>query len=35
MMKSRIRIASFPYKCYLKDLNIDELPEDSQKNYQF
>lgn len=29
--KSRIRIASFPCKLYLEDLDIKELPEDGQK----
>ena len=29
--KSRIRLASFPYKKYLEDLDIQELPEDGQK----
>lgn len=31
MRKSRIRIASFPYKKYLEDLDVKELPEDGQK----
>jgi len=29
--KSRIRLASFPYKKYLEDLDLKELPEDGQK----
>lgn len=30
MRKSRIKIASFPYKKYLEDLDIRELPEDGR-----
>lgn len=30
MRKSRIKIASFPYKKYLADLDIRELPEDGR-----
>lgn len=29
--KSRVRLACFPYKKYLEDLDIKELPEDGQK----
>lgn len=31
LKKNRIRMAEFPYKKYLEDLIIDELPEDAQK----
>ena len=30
-MKNRIRLANFPYKKYLEDLSIEDLPHDAQK----
>jgi len=30
--KNRIRAANFPYKKYLEDLSIDDLPHDAKKN---
>lgn len=30
-MKNRIRLANFPYKKYLEDLSIDDLPHDAKK----
>jgi len=29
--QNRIRLAKFPYKKYIEDLVIDDLPEDAQK----
>lgn len=31
---NRIRRAEFPYKKYLEDLSISDLPEDAQKKYK-
>ncbi|WP_305803569.1 ATP-binding protein [Caloramator sp. ALD01] len=31
LKKNRIRMAEFPYKKYLEDLIVEELPEDAQK----
>ena len=31
---SRIRRAEFPFKKYLEDLSVDDLPEDAQKKYR-
>ncbi|GEB78062.1 IS21-like element helper ATPase IstB [Sporolactobacillus inulinus] len=31
---NRIRRAKFPYKKYLEDLSVQDLPEDAQKNYK-
>ena len=31
MRKSRIRIANFPYKKYLEDLDVNELPKDGRE----
>ncbi|MFB4165297.1 IS21-like element helper ATPase IstB, partial [Alteribacillus sp. JSM 102045] len=31
---NRIRRAEFPYKKYIEDLSVKELPEDAQKNYK-
>ena len=30
--KNRIRAANFPYKKYIEDLSIDDLPHDAKKN---
>jgi len=30
-MKNRIRLANFPYKKYLEDLSIEDLPHDAKK----
>ena len=30
--KNRIRAANFPYKKYLEDLSVDDLPHDAKKN---
>ncbi len=35
LKKSRIRNANFPYKKYLEDLVIEELPEDAQKKLKY
>lgn len=32
--KNRIRNAEFPFKKYLEDLNIEDLPEDGRKKYK-
>lgn len=29
--RNRIRLAGFPYKKYIEDLKIEDLPEDTQK----
>jgi DNA replication protein DnaC len=33
-MESRIRIADFPYKKYLEDISLDDLPEDARKKFK-
>ncbi len=30
--KNRIRAANFPYKKYIEDLSVDDLPHDAKKN---
>jgi len=30
-MKNRIRLVNFPYKKYLEDLSIEDLPHDAKK----
>lgn len=32
--ESRIRIAEFPYKKYLEDISVDDLPEDARKKFK-
>ena len=33
-MESRIRIADFPYKKFLEDISLDDLPEDARKKFK-
>ncbi|OPJ60562.1 IS21-like element helper ATPase IstB [Clostridium oryzae] len=35
LTQSRIRIASFPYKKYLEDLSIEDLPSDAQQKLKY
>ena len=32
MLKKRVRMAEFPYKKYLEELVVEDLPEDARKN---
>ena len=33
-MESRIRLADFPYKKYLEDTSLEDLPEDARKKFK-
>ena len=33
-MESRLRLADFPYKKYLEDISLDDLPEDARKKFK-